>query len=72
MVDRNSATHDNEVPAAQGDHQPASRKMTYQNALSQIELALGGLKYGQVTISVQDGVVVQIDRLERTRVQRNS
>jgi hypothetical protein len=26
--------------------------------------------FGQVTVTVPDGVVVQIDRLERTRLQR--
>lgn len=34
----------------------------------QIREALRGLKYGQVTIIVQDGVVVQIDRIERKRL----
>jgi len=43
-----------------------------QQALTQIEEALHGLRFGQVTITVQDGVVVQIDRLERKRLQRNS
>ena len=42
-----------------------------QHALSQIADALRGLRFGQVTVTVQDGVVVQIDRLERTRLQRN-
>ena len=41
-----------------------------QKALEQIEEALHGLRFGQVTITVQDGVVVQIDRLERTRLQK--
>ena len=41
-----------------------------QPALDQIEQALKGLRFGQVTIIVQDGVVVQIDRLERTRLHR--
>ena len=41
-----------------------------QQVVSQIEESLRGLRFGQVTITVQDGVVVQIDRLERTRVQR--
>jgi hypothetical protein len=32
--------------------------------------ALRGLKFGQVTISVQDGVIVQIERTERIRLRR--
>ncbi len=43
-----------------------------QQVVSQIEESLRGLRYGQVTITVQDGVVVQIDRLERTRIQRTT
>lgn len=43
-----------------------------QHAVSQIEESLRGLRFGQVTITVQDGVVVQIDRLERTRLPRRT
>src|SRR5688500_1746061 len=37
---------------------------------SQIREALRGLRYGTVSIIVQDGVVVQIDRLEKRRIRR--
>lgn len=40
--------------------------------LRQIQDALRGLRFGQVTITVQDGVIVQIDRTERRRFQRKS
>lgn len=43
-----------------------------QQALDQIEEALAGLRFGQVTITVHDGTIVQIDRLERTRLQRSA
>lgn len=33
--------------------------------------ALRGLKYGQITITVQEGQVTQIDRSEHTRQFRN-
>jgi hypothetical protein len=36
-------------------------------ALRQLEEALRGLRFGQVTITVQDGVVVQVERTERRR-----
>jgi hypothetical protein len=36
--------------------------------LAAILEALRGVRYGQVTITVQDGHVVQIDRLERRRL----
>jgi hypothetical protein len=41
-----------------------------QWALRELEAALRGLRFGQVTVIVQDGVVVQVERLERKRFQR--
>jgi hypothetical protein len=38
--------------------------------LGQIEEALRGLQFGQVILTVQDGVVVQVERTERRRFQR--
>lgn len=38
--------------------------------LSQVREAIRSLRYGQVTLIVHDGVVVQIDRLERRRLGR--
>jgi hypothetical protein len=40
--------------------------------LEEVRDALQGLRFGQVTIVVQDGVVVQIDRIERKRLQRRT
>jgi hypothetical protein len=40
--------------------------------LQQIRDALAGLRFGSVTIVVQDGVVVQIDRTEKMRLQRRN
>jgi hypothetical protein len=34
--------------------------------------ALRGLRFGQVTVIVQDGVIVQIERTERTRLRQAS
>ena len=39
--------------------------------LAQIRDSLRNLRFGHVQIVVQDGVVVQIDRLERRRITRN-
>jgi hypothetical protein len=59
------------LPVVDESRQDASRhERRLHHVLSQIEESLRGLRFGQVTITVQDGVVVQIDRLERTRVQR--
>jgi hypothetical protein len=40
-------------------------------ALASIRQALVGLRYGVVSIIVQDGVVVQIERTERSRLTKN-
>jgi hypothetical protein len=37
--------------------------------LEQIVEALRGLRYGTVTVVVQDGVVVQVDRTEKRRLR---
>ena len=39
--------------------------------LDHVAAALKGLRFGQVTVTVQDGVIVQIDRTERRRFRRS-
>lgn len=41
-----------------------------REAHDRIIAALRGLRYGSVTAVVQDGVVVQVDRMEKFRVER--
>ena len=41
-----------------------------ETALSRIEAALRGLRFGTVTAVVQNGVVVQVERTEKVRLQR--
>jgi hypothetical protein len=41
-----------------------------RDAHDRIIAALRGLRYGSVTAVVQDGVVVQVDRTEKFRVDR--
>lgn len=38
--------------------------------LNAVRDALRGLRFGTVTIIVQDGVIVQIDRTEKRRIRR--
>ena len=47
------------------------RSETEDLVLAQIRESLRNLRFGHVQIVVQDGVVVQIDRLERRRITRN-
>jgi hypothetical protein len=55
------------APEAQG---PAESNTQW--ALRELEAALRDLRFGQVTITVQDGVVVQVERTERRRFQRGT
>ena len=41
-----------------------------RDALDRIQTALRGLKYGTVTAVVQDGIVVQVDRTEKIRIEK--
>ena len=41
-----------------------------RDALDRIQTALRGLRYGTVTAVVQDGVVVQVDRTEKIRIEK--
>lgn len=50
-------------PAASTDHSAAS-----DLTLRRIGDALRGLRYGSVLVVVQDGMVVQIERTEKTRL----
>ena len=46
------------------------RTTRFEQALDEVRDALRGLRYGEVSIVVQDGVVVQIERTERRRLPR--
>jgi hypothetical protein len=39
-------------------------------AMRQIEASLRGLRFGALTLIVQDGVIVQVERTERHRYRR--
>ena len=41
-----------------------------QDAMERIDAALRGLRFGTVTAVVQDGVVVQVERTEKVRLER--
>jgi hypothetical protein len=44
---------------------------TADDAISRIQAALHGLQFGTVTAVVQNGVVVQVERTEKVRLQQN-
>lgn len=43
-----------------------------EQTLIHVREALRGLQYGEISIVVQDGVVLQIERTERTRIRRRT
>jgi hypothetical protein len=49
-----------------------SSEQELQTSLEQIRGALRGLQFGSVTVIVQDGVVIQIDRTEKLRLRNTS
>jgi hypothetical protein len=51
------------------DNGSAVRDRTHE-AIDRINAALRGLRYGTVTAVVQDGVVVQVERTEKFRVEK--
>ncbi len=52
--------------ASDGHEKPLSKEK--DGAWAAIAQSLHGLRYGQVTIIVQDGRVIQIDRTDRHRL----
>ena len=40
------------------------------HALGRVRDALSGLRYGEVTVIVQDGVIVQVERTEKLRLNK--
>ena len=61
------ALNDTQAAVAPSDTDDRSRQ-----ALGRIRDALRGLRFGTVTVIVQDGVVVQVDRTERLRLLRRA
>jgi hypothetical protein len=51
---------------------PAPREQNLRWALRQVEEALRDLRFGALTLLVQDGVIVQVERTERHRYRRQT
>jgi hypothetical protein len=52
-------------------HPPAASngRMPTDDELREISASLRGLRFGSVSIVVQDGVIIQIDRTEKKRLR---
>ncbi|WP_437230503.1 DUF2292 domain-containing protein [Planctomicrobium sp. SH661] len=57
-----------QIPVANPQPRPRVREQNIDVALDQIRQSLQGLKFGQVIAIVQDGVVVQVERIEKKRI----
>lgn len=58
-------------PARKGraNSTPRNHRLKWR-ALDHVQAALIGMQYGQVTVIVQDGLIVQVERTERTRLPK--
>lgn len=57
------------APAPSDAKERLNRNKVPDTVVEAILEALQGVKFGQITITVQDGCVVQIERLERRRLR---
>lgn len=46
-----------------------NKEKNLEEALTEVRKLVGDIKYGSVTLVVQDGVVVQIERQEKIRIK---
>ncbi len=60
-------SHELELSVAPDAH---GREVHTMHALHRIQDALRGLRFGEITVIVQDGVVIQIERTEKLRLMR--
>ncbi len=54
------------MPANGSSKLPADKRE--EIAIEEVRRALKGLRYGCVTIVVQDGIVIQVERSSKTRI----
>ena len=68
MSTQETSSHDRAEP----ERVPTVALSRLRDTLRNVEQALEGLRYGTVTLVVQDGVVVQVERLDRIRLDAHS
>ena len=49
---------------------PRSEGGNAGRVMDRVQEALDGLRYGEVTVVVQDGIIVQVERTDRLRLPR--
>jgi hypothetical protein len=63
---RNAPVMSHETPVATNS---PTRQSPTEDELREIAASLRGLRFGSVSIVVQDGVIIQIDRTEKKRLR---
>ena len=59
-------------PTLPASNLPRRSPADLDQALQSIREALRGLEYGEVSVIVQDGLVIQIERTEKKRLRRRA
>jgi hypothetical protein len=54
---------------ASDDPKPTRSTQASGVALEQLQTAVRGIRFGEVRVIIQDGVIVQIERLEKQRLR---
>jgi hypothetical protein len=60
---------ENEAIPARGDARAARSSPARGFDLDQVRNAVQGIRYGEVRVIIQDGVIVQIERMEKQRLR---
>ena len=57
------------APYTQDDGRAEGSTLARDFGLDQVRMAVKGIRYGEVRVVIQDGVIVQIERLEKQRLR---
>ena len=57
------------APAAEGEDRAILPNLARDPELEQIRKAVKGIRFGEVRVIIQDGIVVQIERIEKQRLR---
>lgn len=53
----------------EGDGRPQRASPSRDLPFEQVRLAVEGIRYGEVRVIIQDGVIIQIERVEKRRLK---
>ncbi len=59
----------NKVLLAEGQADPARPAQDRESGLDHVRQAVQGIRFGEVRVIIQDGVIVQIERVEKHRLR---